>query len=347
MRLKRQISIACSTTLLLILAACGEKKQVATTATPPPGKQAPAPVLRPLPPPPVSPPAGVLTKKAKVASDEISLWSDEYLYAGWRIQRHFYESRSRLVDSQGNLRALGTYSQVKSAFDYLRWQEKVAPKTRKLALVLHGLASNPSVWNDMRTALAADGWEARAVTYPTTEQGVVPNGDVLENLLKNQEGYGEIAIIAHSLGGLVTRVALSRPSFNTLPVPVTKVVMLGTPNQGATLAAMLRPVARAAVTASANDLLPERARQFGNIPEKVQFGVIAGGRNAAVGYNPVLSGDNDSIVKVAETRAANMDDFIILPVLHTSMTTDPATIAAVRRFLKTGAFRPIVARPVG
>ncbi len=330
-----------------VLAACGEKKQVATSAPPPPPPPVVLPMPQPLPPPPPTPPAGVLVKKTKVAAEGISLWSDEFLYAGWRIQRHFYESRSRLVDNEGNLRALGTYSQVKSAFDYLRWQEKVAPKTGKLALVLHGLASNPSVWNDMRRALAADGWEARAVTYPTTEQGVVPNGDVLENLLKNQEGYREIAIIAHSLGGLVTRVALSRPSFDTLPVPVTKVVMLGTPNQGATLAAMLRPVARAAVTASANDLLPERARQFGTIPARVQFGVIAGGRNAAYGYNPMLSGDNDSIVKVTETRTANMDDFIVLPLLHTEMTTNPQAIAAVRRFLKTGAFREVSKKPVG
>jgi hypothetical protein len=109
----------------------------------------------------------------------------------------------------------------------------------------------------------------------------------------------------------------------------------------------LRPVARAAVTASANDLMPERARQFGAIPMKVQFGVIAGGRNASVGYNPLLAGDNDSIVKVTETRTANMDDFVVLPVLHNEMTFDPATIAAVRRFLKSGAFREVSRRPVG
>jgi pimeloyl-ACP methyl ester carboxylesterase len=336
--------------IAVLLVACGEKKQVASTPTAP---KAPAtttagqPMPRPVTPPPVAPPSGVLTKKVKITNDEISLWSDEYLYAGWRIQRHFYDSKSRLLDNQNHLRALGNYTQVKQAFDYLRWQEKVQPKSRKLALVLHGLASNPSVWNDMRIALAKDGWEARTVTYPTTEQGVAPNGDVLENLLRNQEGYGEIAIVAHSLGGLVTRVALSRPSFETLPVPITKVVMLGTPNQGATLAAMLRPVARAAVTASANDLLPERARQFGTIPAKVQFGVIAGGRNNSVGYNPLLAGDNDSIVKVTETRTANMDDFIVLPVLHNGMTSEPQVIEAVRRFLKNGSFRTMSTKPVG
>ncbi len=332
----------CAALLITLLAACGAKPEVATTIPPQQPVVVPAgPVVTPAPPP-----AGVLTKPTPVeANTGASLWSDQYLYAGWRIQKYFYNSNSRLVDARGNIRAQGNYGRVKQAFDYLRWQEKVVPKSRRLALLMHGLASSPAVWDTMRKALEVDGWEARSITYPTTEQGVQPNADIVEALLKNQEGYSEIAIVAHSLGGLITRATLSRPSFTALPVPVTRVVMLGTPNQGAVLAAMLRPVARAAVTASANDLLAERARQFGNIPASVQFGVIAGGRNNTLGYNPILAGDNDSIVRVDETRAGNMDDFIVLPVTHMKMTTDTATILAVRRFLRLGKFMAVAPVP--
>jgi pimeloyl-ACP methyl ester carboxylesterase len=342
MRLRGLLVRLAFSSLIVSLAACGGNKKVATNTIPPPPQTMP----RPLPTPPVAPPAGVLTKPVAVQAEGISLWSDEFLYAGWRIQRHFYDSRSRLVDASGKLRAVGMYAQVKLAFDYLRYKEKVKPRSTHLVLLLHGLASNPDVWNSMQKTLDQDGWEARTITYPTTEQGVAPNGDVLENLLKHQEGYADIAIVAHSLGGLVTRAAVSRPSFTTLPVPVTRIVMLGTPNQGAVLAEMLRPIARAAVTASANDLLPERARQFGAIPPQVIFGVIAGGRNASTGFNPLLAGDNDSIVKVTEARTQNMDDFIILPVMHTKMTADPGVIARVRLFLRTGGFRPVSTKPV-
>jgi pimeloyl-ACP methyl ester carboxylesterase len=328
--------------LLAMLAACGGKPIKVATPTAPPA------VVRPQPPvvvqAPSAPPQGILTKPTPVVSEDISLWADQFLYAGWRIQKYFYDSRSRLVDVSGNIRAQGNYAQVKQAFDYLRYKEKITPKSRRLILLLHGLASGPAIWNDMRKALESDAWEARTITYPTTEQGVQPNADVVETLLKNQEGYSEIAIVAHSLGGLITRATLSRPSFTTLPVPVTTVVMLGTPNQGAVLAAMLRPIARAAVTASANDLLPERARQFGSIPASIKFAVIAGGRNSTIGYNPLLAGDNDSIVRVDETKTANMDDFIVLPVTHTQMTTDIATINAVRRFLRTGLLKGIVVK---
>jgi pimeloyl-ACP methyl ester carboxylesterase len=329
--------------MLSLVGACGSKPKVATSTAPPPLIAAPTvPVVTT----PIPPPAGILTKQTPIeVNTGASLWSDQYLYAGWRIQKYFYNSNSRLVDVRGNIRAQGNYTRVKQAFDYLRWREKVVPKSRRLVLLMHGLASNPAVWETMRKLLESDGWEARSITYPTTEQGVQPNADIVEALLKNQEGYSEIAIIAHSLGGLITRATLSRPSFATLPVPVTRVIMLGTPNQGAVLAAMLRPVARAAVTASANDLLAERARQFGSIPASVQFGVIAGGRSNSLGYNPILAGDNDSIVRVEETRTGNMDDFLVLPVTHMKMTTDPATISAVRRFLLTGTLAAAPVKP--
>jgi pimeloyl-ACP methyl ester carboxylesterase len=281
----------------------------------------------------------------RVEAEAVSLWSDEFLFAGWRIQRHFYSGQSRLVDARGFQRAVGSYSICKQAFDYLRTQERVMPRSRRLILLLHGLGSTPKVMEQLKLALERDGFDAMTVTYPTTEQGVSAHADGVERLLQNLEGYEEVNIIAHSLGGLITRATLSRPSFDKLPVPIRRVVMLGTPNQGATLAEMLRPLARMAATASANDLLPARARQIGPIPAIIRFGVIAGGTGTRFGYNPILGEDNDGVVAVSEARAANMDDFQVLPVTHSAMTEDPRVLAAVRQFMRTGTFR--APRPVG
>lgn len=333
--------------LIFLLAACGSTPRP-VVATPPVPSVAQAPAAAVEPVRPLVPPAN-LVKPVKVDDDSVSLWADEYLFAGWRIQRHFYEGTSRLVDARGFLRARGSYVACKAAFDYLRKVEHVQPKSRHLVLLLHGLGSKPSTMQTLRVAIERDGFEAETVTYPTTEQGVVPNADGVEKLLLNLEGYEDVAIVSHSLGGLITRAALSRLSFAYLPVPVKTVVMLGTPNQGAVLASALRPLARAAVTASANDLLPERARQLGDIPASVRLGVIAGGRGSRFGYNPLLAGDNDSIVRVEETKTGNMKEWITLPVLHTSMTTDAACISAVRRFLLGGTLKAPAAptRPLG
>jgi pimeloyl-ACP methyl ester carboxylesterase len=320
---------------VLMLAACGEKKIVASnpTAAPRPVAVAPSPL-----PPPVRPAS--LVQPVAVAADVVSVWQDEFLNAGWRIQKHFYQGNARLVDAKNMMRAQGTVAACKQAFDYLRaYEERIVPRSPKLVLLLHGLGSNPHVMQLLKRAIEVDGFEVMTVTYPTTEQGVQSNADSVERILMSLEGYSEVSIVAHSLGGLITRATLSRPSFATLPVPVKNVVMLGTPNQGAALAGAFRTIARAAVTAAANDLLPERARQMGAIPKSVRLGVIAGGRGGRVGYNPLLLGDNDSVVRTEETKTENMAEWIVLPVFHTTMTTDTASILAVRRFLRGGTLR--------
>jgi pimeloyl-ACP methyl ester carboxylesterase len=331
--------------LALLAAACGKptpKPQATPQAPPRPVATAPAATPTPAPAPTVvaAPrfPAA-LTRPVPVQAEAVSLWSDEFLFAGWRIQRQFYSGQSRLVDARGFQRAVGSYAACKEAFDYLRTTERVVPRSRRLVLLLHGLGSTPTVMKSLERAIEADGFDAMTVTYPTTEQGVANNADSVERLLSNLEGYSEVAVVAHSLGGLITRATLSRPSFATLPVPVRTVVMLGTPNQGASLAEMLRPLARMAATASANDLIPARARQIGPIPKVVRFGVIAGGTNNRWGYNPILGADNDGVVKVSEARAQNMADFLLLPVTHTAMTEDVRVANAVRQFLRTGTFR--------
>jgi pimeloyl-ACP methyl ester carboxylesterase len=328
----------------LTLSACGKKTDLPAPTSPPPAPVVVVPPPPAPPPPPPSPPPSLVTPRA-VEAEGISVWQDEFLFAGWRIQRHFYQGNARLVDGRNMVRAIGSSAACREAFDYLKWKEGITPRSRKLVLLLHGLGSRPDVMLTLKKALEADGWDAQTVTYPTTEQGVASNADGLEKILTALQGYDEVSIVAHSLGGLITRAALSRPSFAKLRVPVRNVVMLGTPNQGATLAASLWPFARAAVTAAANDLLPERARQFGAIPKSVRFGVIAGGRSARIGYNPLLLGDNDSIVRTDETKAANMDEWIIMPVFHTNMTTDPAIITAVRRFLKGGTLMSTATAP--
>jgi pimeloyl-ACP methyl ester carboxylesterase len=321
---------------LAILAAC------ASTGKVPLPQPMPEPVFVPPPPkpapPPPQPPAS-LVKPAPVTLESVSLWADEYLYAGWTIQRHFYSGQHRLVDARRQLRAQGTYTACKAALDYLKTRETIQPQSRRLVLMLHGLGSTPAIMARMGAILEKDGWEAVAITYPSTEQGITSSADSVERLLRNLDGYESVSIVAHSLGGLVTRSALSRPSFKALRVPVRTVVMLGTPNKGASLAGLLGPITRAVATSAGVDLLPERAKFIGPVPKAVRFGVIAGGRGNGIGYNPLIEGDDDSVVGVSEARAENMDDFLVLPVLHGGMTEEPSAIAHVRLFLLTGSFK--------
>ena len=73
-------------------------------------------------------------------------------------------------------------------------------------------------------------------------------------------------------------------------------------------------------------------------PPACEFGILAGGRSATKGYNPLLPGDNDATVTVASTRLPGAADFILLPVIHSFLMTDQAAINATRHFLKHGRF---------
>jgi hypothetical protein len=69
-----------------------------------------------------------------------------------------------------------------------------------------------------------------------------------------------------------------------------------------------------------------------------EFGIISGGKQDGHGYNPLLSGDNDMVVTVEETRLAGARDFLSVPVIHTILMDDAAVQEATVRFLEHGYF---------
>ena len=75
-----------------------------------------------------------------------------------------------------------------------------------------------------------------------------------------------------------------------------------------------------------------------------EFGIIAGGTGSDEGHNPLLEGDDDLVVSVAETRLAGARDFLVVPALHTVIMDDPTVQECTSRFLQAGYFRSEEAR---
>ena len=85
------------------------------------------------------------------------------------------------------------------------------------------------------------------------------------------------------------------------------------------------------------------ARQWKALEEKLatpacEFGILAGGRGTAKGYNPWLGQDNDMVVSVESTRLPGATDFAVLPVLHTLMMDDATVQQYTLNFLRHGYF---------
>jgi pimeloyl-ACP methyl ester carboxylesterase len=111
-------------------------------------------------------------------------------------------------------------------------------------ILIHGLDEPGKVWINLAPALAGKGFLVWIMTYPN-DQPITESAQFFLNQLElhNLSGTGSIAIVAHSMGGLVAREMLTAPmlSYATraangeLPV-IEQLIMVGTPNHGSGLA---------------------------------------------------------------------------------------------------------------
>jgi pimeloyl-ACP methyl ester carboxylesterase len=150
--------------------------------------------------------------------------------------------------------------------------------TGRVAVLLHGLCEDESCWTARRTGasypqtLAAAGWTP-VLLRANTGLGLRANGVALAGLLQRVVDswpvpVERIALVGHSMGGLVVRAAGAVASDAHAPWidRVTDVVTLGTPHLGA-------PAARG---------VGHGSRGLGRLPETAAFGRILDWRSAGV-----------------------------------------------------------------
>ena len=112
-------------------------------------------------------------------------------------------------------------------------------------LLIHGYASDASIWNEWKSFLDRDHIPNKLVTFASDD----PCGSSIDhakelnkivNEFKSETGSPKINIVAHSKGGLDARVYLAN---NLSNANVANLIMIGTPNKGTPIAdEMLRAI---------------------------------------------------------------------------------------------------------
>lgn len=111
-------------------------------------------------------------------------------------------------------------------------------------VLIHGLDDPGKVWMNLTPALVAEGYAVWQLEYPN-DQPPAESAQFFFDELKElrSSGVEQITVVAHSMGGLISREMLTSEVINysaaldrRLVPEVTRLIMVGTPNHGSQMA---------------------------------------------------------------------------------------------------------------
>lgn len=271
----------------------------------------------------------------------------EYLLdtQGWA-----WDDRTTPASPHPNRRVRVEFGTTQGLFGEIEKPFRVRPKP---VVLVHGLNSNASTWNSYPGFLQAvyPGWQSHAVhtlrtghdvAAPQPSDTIVGNAQALHESiewLRRTENAWSVDIVAHSLGGLISRqyvrsfmprahrqvVQLQEFRYEDQDPLVTHLVMLGTPNQGSLCAIPYTIITTLTGGPNINalrELLPESVAAFNErVPliSPVRFSVLAG-NSWAFTCDPTLPWQRgDSVVSVQSAHYA-FTDVGLTATVHTDMT---------------------------
>ena len=268
-------------------------------------------------------------------------WTDVAVRHEWRLQRRADGRSWRLLDPDDRSDCMGSEAACRAAWQEAVRSGRIPPVTAATVILLHGLGEGRDSMQPLARHLRGQ-LDATVVTfgYASTRADIDAHGQALADVVSDLDTAPRISFVGHSLGNLVVRRWMALAGEEDLG-RVGRMVMLGPPNQGSDLARIVSRISWIADQArgAARDLVvdwPAVAPRLAEPP--CPFGIVAGGRGDDAGFSPILAGDDDAIVRVAETRLPGADDFLVVPVHHAAMMKHPEVQRATTHFLRTGRF---------
>ncbi|CAM2924557.1 lipase LipB [Legionella steigerwaltii] len=206
---------------------------------------------------------------------------------------------------------------------------------REIVVLIHGLMrTSLSMW-PLKNYLKRQGYEVYSYSYPSPKYSIEEHGvflnQFIKNLLEKNPGV-KINFITHSLGGIITRQALSDWSPRQLK-NIGCLIMLAPPNQGSKLAKLstkIFPMFTSPIKPLA-ELSSDHASYVHRVPvPNIKIGIIAG--------------RYDAKVPPESARLQGQNDPIIVNSNHTFIMNNAKSRELIMSFLKTGTFAQVAER---
>ena len=193
-------------------------------------------------------------------------------------------------------------------------------------LLVHGLSRTPASLLPLAWRLRSNGWLTDSFGYAAVFETFDQIVERLRQQLRDLSQRGPYSVVAHSLGGLLLRVALDSEDVRS----PAHIVMLGPPNQRPRLASIawyLPPFQWFTGQCGFNLTRPDFFHQLPLL--RSPYTIIAGVGGPTGLLSPFGAEANDGIVAISETRMSDHDRPLEFPVEHTFMMNDDAVQSAV------------------
>jgi hypothetical protein len=267
-------------------------------------------------------------------------WTDWQWRDGWRVQQNALSEHWRLL-SPANVRyAWGSRELCLRELQAQAGGAAVTPDER-IVVLLHGLMRSSASMQSLAAALEQGGIERPVCfEYASSRRSIADHAVALRHWLEHLPGRPRIDFVAHSMGNIVIRHLMADLQRDGDPEGLLprfgKMVMLGPPNQGSEVARQLGRLGLFELLTGRGgmELGPAwDAFQHRLAVPSIPFIIIAGEVGNTWLRHPLVSGPNDLIVAVDETRLPGAERFHRVTALHSLMMNDAKVQQIVMDFL--------------
>lgn len=258
-------------------------------------------------------------------------WSDLIHRDGYRIQRNELTGHYRLLDPRNVRRGWGSEDDVLTLLEQY-CPTPSAPDAKPIVVLLHGLIRTDTSMKPLELALNSAGYKQTIrFGYASTRSALGQSAANLRRVLEGQHPQAEFCFVGHSMGNIVLRhllgdlVADGDPA-NILP-RCRGMVMLGPPNQGATIARRLAMTGLFEFVAGPGAM--ELGPRWSEVADRLAtptfpFAIVAGKVATGPVRNPLVDGDSDFVVSLEEAQLEGAEAIQEFPVLHSFLMNDEA-----------------------
>lgn len=273
----------------------------------------------------------------------LQFWTDYRWISGCRLQKNAITGHWRVLDARNVRQAWGTREECDSAFLELTGRSIGDVRYEHMIVLMHGLMRTPRSMRSLSNALVAHKLGTLvAPCYASTRLPIAEHAAAFRELVESFPGQPTMDIVGHSLGNIVVRHAIGDwqrdGDPNRVLARMKHMVMLGPPNQGATIARRLAKTGIFGIITGKGGL--ELGRDWGALRSKLAippfpFAIVAGKLDSKYVSNPLVEGDGDFVVSVEETHLDGAAVEIDVPTIHSFLMDDPSVHEFVANFLQT------------